>query len=62
MKVEKKYFSIGDVANELKIKEHVLRFWEKEFDFLKPIKNNAGHRKYTSNDINLLKKIKYLVY
>jgi DNA-binding transcriptional MerR regulator len=59
--LDKKYYSIGEVADEVKLKEHVLRFWEKEFIFLSPIKNNAGHRKYTSRDINLIRKIKYLV-
>ena len=62
MKIEKKYYSIGEVADMVGLKEHVLRFWEKEFDFLQPIKNNAGHRKYTLNDVGLIKKIQKLVY
>ncbi len=62
MKQGKKYYSIGEVADQVGLKEHVLRFWEKEFDFLRPITNNANHRKYTIREINLIKKIKYLVY
>ncbi len=58
----KKYYYIGEVADEVGLKEHVLRFWEKEFEFLRPVTNNANHRKYTIRDINLIKKIKYLVY
>lgn len=58
----KKYYYIGEVADEVGLKEHVLRFWEKEFEFLRPVTNNANHRKYTRKDINLIKKIKYLVY
>jgi DNA-binding transcriptional MerR regulator len=62
LRIEKKYYSIGEVSDMVGLKEHVLRFWEKEFDFLQPIKNNAGHRKYTVNDVTLIEKIKRLVY
>lgn len=62
MRQNRSHFTIGEVADKVGVKEHVLRFWETQFDFLKPIKNNAGHRKYYDKDINLIKKIKYLVH
>ena len=61
MRIEKKYYYIGEVAGEVGLPEYILRTWEKKFEFLSPITTNKGTRKYTRKDINLLKKIKYLV-
>jgi len=58
----KHYYQIGEIANMLGVKRHTLRYWESEFPVLKPRKNSGGKRIYTSSDIDLLKKIKYLLY
>lgn len=58
---EKRY-SIGDVSRILNVKEHTIRFWEKEFAFLRPSKNKSGRRSYGIEDIKLLQKIKKLLY
>ncbi|HOJ63784.1 MAG TPA: MerR family transcriptional regulator [Spirochaetota bacterium] len=58
----KEYFTIGEVSELTGIKETVLRFWEKEFSQLKPIKSKFGHRMYTRNDIEIILKIKELLY
>ena len=61
MRIGKKYYYIGEVADEVGLPEYILRTWEKKFEFLSPITTNKGTRKYTGKDINLLKKIKFLV-
>lgn len=58
---EKKY-SIGEVSKLLNVKEHTLRFWEKEFPFLKPAKTQSGRRVYCYPDIKILQKLKKLLY
>ncbi|MBN2545106.1 MAG: UTP--glucose-1-phosphate uridylyltransferase [Spirochaetes bacterium] len=59
---EKNYFTIGQISTMLDIKPTILRFWEQEFEELKPIKNKFGHRVYTDSDIDIIKKIKDLLY
>jgi len=59
---KKEYFTIGEVSEITGIKSTVLRFWETEFEILNPIKNKFGHRAYTDNDIEVINKIKYLLY
>ena len=59
--ISKKYFSIGDVAKIINVKTSLIRFWENEFEILNPKKNKKGLRKYTNNDISILKKIYSLV-
>lgn len=59
---ERKYYSISDVADETELKPYVLRFWEKEFPMLRPKKNRAGNRTYQRKDIDLLMRIKHLLY
>lgn len=54
---EREYFYIGDVSELLNIKPHILRYWEKEFFFLRPRKNNTGHRLYTKKDIQIIARI-----
>lgn len=61
MKEDKKY-TIGEVSELLSVKEHTIRFWEKEFPLLKPDKNEKGRRLYALEDVKLLKKIKELLY
>ncbi|WP_417865939.1 MerR family transcriptional regulator [Xanthomarina gelatinilytica] len=58
---EKRYYSIGEVAKAFDVNTSLIRFWEKEFDVLKPKKNAKGNRKFTPEDIKNLKFIFHLV-
>ncbi|MBJ7882366.1 MerR family transcriptional regulator [Gelidibacter salicanalis] len=58
---EKRYYGIGEVAKAFKVNTSLIRFWEKEFDILKPKKNAKGNRKFTPEDIQNLKFIFHLV-
>ncbi len=55
-------YSIGEVCRLLNVKPHVLRYWEQEFSLLSPRKDFNGQRKYTSNDLNTLYRIRHLLY
>ena len=57
---KKLYYSIGEVSEMLGEPASVLRFWEGEFDRLKPVKNKRGVRNYTEHDIALLRRIRHL--
>ena len=57
----KLYYSIGEVSEILNVNPSLLRFWEKEFDVIKPSKNKKGNRIYKANDLKNLKLIHYLV-
>lgn len=59
--IVKKYYLIGEVAEELNVSTSLIRFWEGEFDILKPKKNRKGNRQFTREDINNLKLIYHLV-
>ena len=59
--IEKLYYSIGEVADMFEVNISLLRFWEKEFDILKPKKNKKGLRKYTQKDIEIIEKIYHLL-
>lgn len=58
---EKRYYSIGEVANAFGVNTSLIRFWEKEFDVLQPKKNAKGNRKFTPDDIKNLQLIYHLV-
>ena len=58
---EKRYYAIGEVAKAFGVNTSLIRFWEKEFDVLKPKKNAKGNRKFTPEDIKNLKFIYHLV-
>ncbi|MBK5213519.1 MAG: MerR family transcriptional regulator [Flavobacteriaceae bacterium] len=58
---EKLYYSIGEVAEAFSVNTSLIRFWEKEFDALKPKKNAKGNRKFTPQDIQNLELIYHLV-
>ncbi|TRO64190.1 MerR family transcriptional regulator [Christiangramia sabulilitoris] len=58
---EKRYYSIGEVAEAFKVNTSLIRFWEKEFDAIKPKKNAKGNRKFTPEDIKNLSLIYHLV-
>jgi len=59
---DKLYFRIGEVANLLGVEAYVLRYWESEFPKLAPKKSDTGHRQYRRKDVELLLKIKHLLY
>jgi len=59
---DKLYFRIGEVANLLGLEPYVLRYWESEFPGLAPKKSGTGHRLYRRKDVELLLKIKHLLY
>lgn len=58
---EKLYYGIGEVADAFGVKTSLIRFWEKEFDVIKPKKNAKGNRKFTPEDIRNLELIYHLV-
>ena len=60
-KIEKKYYSIGEVAAQLSVSTSLIRFWENEFDTIKPKKNRKGNRQFTVEDIENVKLIYHLV-
>ncbi len=57
----KKYFTIGEVAKELGVATSLIRFWESQFDFIRPKKNAKGNRKFTQDDLKKLKLVYHLV-
>jgi DNA-binding transcriptional MerR regulator len=59
---DRMYFRIGDVAEIAGVQPYVLRFWEKEFSFLNPVKNNSGQRIYRRSDVESVLLIKRLLY
>lgn len=59
--VEKLYYSIGEVAEQFEVNTSLIRFWEKEFDIIKPKKNKKGNRLFTKDDIDNLHVIYHLV-
>lgn len=58
---EKRYYKIGEVAKAFNVNASLIRFWEKEFDIIKPKKNAKGNRLFTADDIANLKLIFNLV-
>ena len=59
--IEKIYYTIGEVAEIFQVKTSHIRFWENEFDSLKPYKNKKGNRLFTKDDIEQIKVIYHLV-
>src|SRR6185503_12543663 len=59
---DKLYFKIGEVSDLLGVEAYVLRYWESEFSVLSPKKSGTGHRLYRRKDVELLLRIKYLLY
>ncbi len=59
---DKLYFKIGEVSELLGVEAYVLRYWETEFSALAPKKSGAGHRLYRRKDVELLLRIKHLLY
>src|SRR5947209_10481302 len=59
---DKLYFKIGEVSELLGVEPHVLRYWETEFPVLSPKKSGTGRRLFRRKDVELLLRIKHLLY
>jgi DNA-binding transcriptional MerR regulator len=59
--IEKLYYSIGEVAEIFTVAPSLIRFWESEFDLIKPKKNRKGNRQFTREDIDNVRTIYHLV-
>lgn len=59
--IKKQYYTIGEVSEMLDLPQSQIRFWETEFDEIKPKKNRKGNRMYTEKDIEVLENIKFLL-
>jgi DNA-binding transcriptional MerR regulator len=59
--IERRYYSISEVAEMFEVNPSLIRFWEKEFPFLQPKKDRKGARKFTDKDIATIKAIHHLV-
>jgi len=59
---DKLYFKIGEVAALLRVKTHVLRYWETEFKALQPVKSRSNQRLYRRKDVETALLIKDLLY
>ena len=59
---DKLFFRIGEVCDIVGVEAYVLRFWETEFPFLAPQKSKSGHRVYKKKDVEMVLKIKDLLY
>jgi len=60
-KVERLYYSIGEVAEMFHVNTSLIRYWEREFDIIKPKKNKKGNRLFTQKDIDNFHIIYHLV-
>lgn len=58
--LEKSYYSISETAQMFQVNTSLLRFWEKEFDMIKPYKNKKGDRYFTKRDIETIRTIYHL--
>ena len=56
------YFRIGDVARLLGVKPYVLRYWEAEFNLVRPVKTDTQQRRYRRKDVEILLEIRRLLY
>jgi DNA-binding transcriptional MerR regulator len=59
---DERLYRIGDVARMAEVKPFVLRYWETEFPMLEPVKSLSGHRMYRQQDVDMVMKIKRLLY
>ena len=58
----KRYFAIGEVSDLCGVKAHVLRYWEQEFPQLKPAKRRGNRRYYQQGDVEMIRRIRSLLY
>jgi DNA-binding transcriptional MerR regulator len=61
-KIERLYYSIGEVSKITEVEPYILRYWEKEFDQLRPVRNRGKNRVYTNRDIKIILMIKRLLW
>lgn len=61
LSIKKLYYSISEVSKLTSVEQYILRYWETEFEQLRPQKNRAGNRIYTNKDINVILRIKSLL-
>lgn len=59
---DKEYFTIGEFAQTTLVPKHTLRYWESEFKLLRPVIKSTGHKKYRKEDVEIVFKIKDLLY
>ncbi len=62
MKSSEAYKTIGEVSKLIKTPQHILRFWEENFNQISPLKRKGGRRLYSESDISLLRRIRELLY
>jgi DNA-binding transcriptional MerR regulator len=60
--IEKDFYRIGEVSRLTNLKPFVLRYWETEFPMLEPVKSSSGHRLYRQEDVEMVLRIKRLLY
>jgi DNA-binding transcriptional MerR regulator len=58
----KRYFTIGEVSELCSVKPHVLRYWEQEFNQLRPVKRRGNRRYYQHHEVLLIRRIRGLLY
>ena len=61
LSTDKRYYSIGEVAKAFNVNASLIRFWDSEFDILKPKKNAKGNRLFTPEDVKNIQLIYHLV-
>jgi DNA-binding transcriptional MerR regulator len=59
---DKEYFTIGEVSQITFVPKYTLRYWEDKFKILRPIRKNSGQRRYHKKEVELIFKIKNLLY
>ena len=55
-------YSTGDLERLLRVKAHVIRYWEKEIPLVQPVKDMYGRREYSDRDLQIFIRLKYLIY
>lgn len=59
---DKEYLTIGEVSQITLVSKHTLRYWEREFNLLRPIRKSSGQRRYCTKEVELIFRIKDLLY
>jgi len=59
---EKRYFRIGEASTYIGVEPYVLRYWEREFHAIRPMKSKTGHRVYSRKDMDLFRRVYHLLY
>ena len=59
---KKLFYKIGEACRKLDVQPYVLRYWETEFPFLKPDKSKSGQRVYTPEELEIIRRVKELLY